>query len=405
MSTTDDNSTTAPATTPAEVATGASAPLTTGAGTPPPWWHLGAQAGMIALVRTALGWAVAAAALRVLQPLPNGIAPTFTSAFLRWDANWISYIVAGGYGHDERLTTFFPAFPLLAQAVHHATGLSNPWSTLLLSPVLCFLGVWGTMALSATLWPARPANRAGMLLAFSPASVFLLAGYSESAFVALAAWTLNLAARRRLVLATAVAAVASAARPEGVLVGLAVVAAHGLRRQYLRAIAAGAAATTGLLAYLAFCWARFGSPFTFVHVQDYWHRTSTWPFAPFLRSVHDLLVHRDQLGANAVVTYAVDDVAVVVALGSLVWLCLRARHDRRILPLLAVAVPSFLLTTSSAVGGTSPEAAVRILMTIVPLHLFASAIRRDVTWSLVLATSATLAIGCQLLYNLQFWFT
>ena len=47
------------------------------------------------------------------------------------------------------------------------------------------MAVWGVMRLTALIFPGTKAWRSGVLLAFFPVSVFLLAGYAESLYMAL----------------------------------------------------------------------------------------------------------------------------------------------------------------------------------------------------------------------------
>jgi len=58
---------------------------------------------------------------------------------------------------------------------------------------------------------------AAIAFAWFPASVFLIAGYPESLFVALVAWTLYFVTRERYLVAAVLAGVCSASRMEGAL--------------------------------------------------------------------------------------------------------------------------------------------------------------------------------------------
>lgn len=360
-----------------------------------------------------MGLFVARVAVTIFGLSPKGgvgdafaVTPdSLPGSFLRWDANWIMYVIRGGYGHNENLTTFFPLYPLCVKTVHTVTGISYEWSALLTSYVGLFFATWAIIALGRALWPQHGPYRAALLFVWFPSSVFLLAGYTEAVFLAAAAWCLAFTARRQFLLAALAASLASAARPEGVLVGIAVVVAVGLERKWIKALALGAVSTAGLVFYMAFCWARFDSPFAFVEVQSHWGRSATVPFRPLVSSTRRMIEAPHFWDPNTLTTYIINDLVIVVGTTAVGWLCWLARRQKQLIPLAVVAVVYTLLLVSNGPADTSPEAAARLFLCVVPAFVLVNRIPSELVWSLLLVCSVSIAILAQSLFNLAYWFT
>jgi hypothetical protein len=94
--------------------------------------------------------------------------------------------VTGGDVHTNRANVgYFPAFPLFAGGVKKLTRLSSPVALLLTSQIFCFL-FWSQVFLLLTLWRVSKQTSlwVGLTMAVFPAAFFLVAGYSESIFLA-----------------------------------------------------------------------------------------------------------------------------------------------------------------------------------------------------------------------------
>ena len=90
-----------------------------------------------------------------------------------------------------------PVVPHLARAVTKVSTMATTQALLAVSWISLFFAVWGVMRLTALIFPGTKAWRSGTLLAFFPVSVFLLAGYAESLYMALVAWALVALVERR----------------------------------------------------------------------------------------------------------------------------------------------------------------------------------------------------------------
>src|SRR5918997_3291084 len=209
-----------------------------------------------------------------------------------WDGEHYVALAAGGYLQPPEFVSpaFFPLYPLLMRSFAELFGGSVTWGS---------LSVWGPLISLAALpfalffvyriaeehWDSGVARGAVLALALFPTAFFLNAAYTESLFLALSAGSLWAArVRRDLLLACALAALATATRNVGVflLVPLAYEWLKGWREYGpWRGAACLALASSGLLWYAAYLWLRFGDPLLFYTQQGRWNRGATDPLTTF----------------------------------------------------------------------------------------------------------------------------
>lgn len=404
------------------------APRSEGAG--PVWRRVSRSTAWPALaiagVRVLIGLLVAEIAVRLFGVRGYPPAPKVSTSgalvirsFLRWDGQMYRDIAISGYPTSHfTLASFFPLYPLVARGVMDVTGGSYTFAALAVSWLSLWLGVWGLIRLIDAAG-IEMSWRGGVLLAFFPVSVFLIAGYPESMFFALAAWSLVALFRRRPWPAAVLCGLASATRPEGFLLALAIVGwtvqDARQREDFLSArmvatlIGRTALAVSGQLAYMIFLWNRFGTPFEQFRAEKVWHRQWTWPFHPLFSSLYHAVNGTLRFGAvtdNHVAVLLLDDAVIVAATISVVALALWVRRRRRELWwLLPPTIAAVLLVVSSAPFGNDPQNDARLLMTIAPLYLMVGRIRNEVAWSLVLVSSVVLCALFQGLFNSGQWLT
>ncbi|MFF2382154.1 hypothetical protein [Streptomyces sp. NPDC058108] len=212
-----------------------------------------------------------------------------------WDGWWYQQIAAHGYhpalvpvpGATGLITlegnaaAFFPLYPALMRLVSSCTGLGLLGAGLLVSVVSSFAAALAIRAVTARIGGRRAGLAAAGLWAVWPGSGLEWSGYSESLYVALAAWACHAVMRQRWLTAGLLTCAAGLARPTAttLIAALAVAALlHVLRRRrelrrwgdvpgpdgqerrgmLLRPLAAVAIAPLGLVGYLGWVGYRMG---------------------------------------------------------------------------------------------------------------------------------------------------
>lgn len=335
---------------------------------------------------------------------------------INWDARYYQTIIVHGYPRSSpQLSPFSPLYPAIARVVDDLTpGLGPEWAALLVSWASLIAAVWAITALTTELWPEAPRWRAGVFLAFCPVSVFLVAGYADGLFVALSAWCLVALVRSRPWLATLLALLVGLTRPEGVVLALSVgwwswvhePAPEPRRRVTLTAVRV-LLSSLGAIGIDLFQWSRYGSPFEWLDVQrNMWFRRFTWPFHSVDWSLRRVFGPGGSPGsANIKLLYTIDDVAIVAAVAGLAWLVMLARRRKAPWWVLPSAVFVVVVVLMDAPGGQTPEAAARYAMTAVPLMALAGRVRRDLSWGMLIAVSASCAALLQGLFAIGGWVT
>lgn len=254
-----------------------------------------------------------ASGLRLAPPFTG---PDWLAGWAQWDSGWYHRIVAEGYAlvaGRQSSVAFFPAYPLAVRAVDIVVGdpyLAGIAVTLVSGVVVAALfAAWVRPRLApGAAWTAL----LGYLL-FPYAFFMYGVVYADALFVAAILGAFLLIDSDRPVLAGLAGAVATAARPLGVVlvVGLAVrvLERRGVFRpaggggpedgrrlgvDWRRARPADAGVLLSLLGLAAWCvflWARFDDPFAFVTAQGAWDQgagPATWLKFQFFRDVTDL---------------------------------------------------------------------------------------------------------------------
>lgn len=232
----------------------------------------------------------------VASPL-SGAADALVGVWARWDSVWYLGIVEGGYGADGHEPAFFPLYPLatwLAGGFAGRAAAAGAGVAVSLAALLAAL--WLLHRLVELESDRETATLTVALLAFFPTAVFFSTVYSESLFLALSVAAVWFARTDRWALAGIAGCLAAATRSAGVLLLVPLVLLYLLgprgtgnaAKPYLgisdrrsggrlthpiRAEMAWLALVPiGLAAYMAYLWARTGSPVRFVEAQGFWQR-------------------------------------------------------------------------------------------------------------------------------------
>jgi hypothetical protein len=340
---------------------------------------------------TLVGLALFGAVLKlaVFVYMTGDLSPmAFVDGMCRWDCTWFRR-VADGYEatlpttrNGEAGWAFFPLYPLLVKAVSLLTTL--PWSAVGMLMSTAF----GVLAAGA----ARPLfggnHRAYRLFAFGlllgPFSLLVSMPYSEGLFILLTILVLVELQRGDYLKAGLFAALLSATRVTGVLIGLAIVlqAVLDLRRNGTawrelpaailgnnRMLLGFALVPLGLVAYMLYLRLAMGDGLAFAHVQLAWGRIPDNPFVQLSRAILSAWPFADMWDRQT--TYVL---GAIVAIVMTTLVALRGRH----------AAALFCFAALVLALSTGVQSSVRLAAGLAPLGIVAAeylSARRRLYWA------------------------
>jgi hypothetical protein len=252
--------------------------------------------------------------------------------FQIWDGVWYTTIARDGYGGLPRgdLQTRWPFFPLLPGLMRglDQIGLGDQASTLLLNQLVLLVAFAGVYKIARRHASPRASSLAVWALAVFPGSFVFTMIYPSAIFLAATVWTFVLienGTRRSDWAAGATVLVAATARPNGILIVLALVLAL---RSWRRIAIVCTPAVIGVVAWCGWLWDRTGDPLVF------WTAKGAWPEVTIL----DLATEPWRYD------YAWPHVLLGLAAAWVVW------HQRKRLPLSWIAWTAIVLVPPLLVG-------------------------------------------------------
>jgi hypothetical protein len=211
-----------------------------------------------------------------------------------WDGEHYVELAAGGYlqSPDNVSPAFFPLYPLLMRSFAElfggplSMGALSLWGVLISLLALPF-ALYFIYEIALDGWGERTARVSVLCLSFFPTTFFLHSCYTESLFLALSGaslWAMRV--RKDMLLACALAGFAAATRNVGLflVVPLAFEWLKNAREYRWRGLYL-ALAPSGLAAYAAYLWLRFGDPLLFYTEQKRWGREATDPLSTLLNAL------------------------------------------------------------------------------------------------------------------------
>ena len=300
------------------------------------------------------------------------------------DTHWYLIIAADGYGPgddgwsvaergDERVTAFFPLYPMLIQALDPVLPGGGVASALVVAHAAAFGALVVLYRLADYEFGPRVAQRAAWYLAAFPMGFFLFLGYNESLFLLLMVGALYAGRRGHWWLAGTLGALSSATRLFGVLL-IAPLAVEYLRqvgwrpRRVRTDVLGLALVPLGVVGYSLYCLVEFGNPLQFSVAQDQWGRRYTFPGEAWLISIRQVAGHGPL--DKATLGTLVDAGTILLAVILLI-LCVKGpfkfRPDQRYLVVQAGITLVTLMSTE--VGGRSMQSAARYAMEAVAIFL------------------------------------
>lgn len=299
-------------------------------------------------------------------------------SLFQWDSVWYYSIVESGYNavsnsHGEANVGFFPGYPFLTGQIRALTGLPSVEALLLTAQLSCW-AFWSYLLLLLSSWgtPRRIALAVVLCVLAYPAAFFLVAGYSESLFLACTLGFLYWSERAGR-LAAAIAAVHGFGMTATRLVGLPL-AIYPLARTLLGAASTsgsslgdllqrctmplliGLATVSGSLSFFVFCQVRFGCWNLYVLTQHIgWGVTPDYLalFSPKALRLHSAYSRTEGINSDFISQLSVVVYLVAFALLAGIECWLRSHQGpsgfrRRICLYLCAWLPFYISATSMA---------------------------------------------------------
>lgn len=285
----------------------------------------GRRAVLVFLGIAAVLYAVSAVASVWLPDPGRQVIPPFhgwrwLQGWAQWDSGWYSAIAQGGYGYipgRQSTIAFFPSYPLAMRAVAVVVGNTYAAGVLvtLMSGAAAARLLFGWLCARLT----RPQAWAALGLVLLYPYAFFLYGavYPTAFFVMTVVGAFVLLEHDHPWLAGVVGALATGARPTGVVLVVGLVVRAVERRRALevggaprRPVWKDAGVLVSGLGVAAFClyqWRRFGDPFTFITVQSAWDQETglrTWLKVRFFEDL-STLPDRNPLASLSYLAHAV----------------------------------------------------------------------------------------------------
>lgn len=222
---------------------------------------------------------------------PNGRPDSHK--LLIWDGQWYQLIAEHGYGPKPApwppglggwtKLPFFPLFPALWRGLV-SLGVPHLLAMLSIVSAATFIAMWGTWRLAERHVSERVARHAVWLTGLLPGALTFVMAYPDAIYLAATVWAFLFVERRRYALAGVAVAIATAARPNGILLVLPLAAAVAAAAGLSRPAKTRAWVTIALPAVLffgswcAFLWIWMGDPIAFLTAKRAWQEVSLWTY-------------------------------------------------------------------------------------------------------------------------------
>ncbi len=205
----------------------------------------------------------------------------FVEVFAAWDSGWYWDIATRGYyfrTDGQSSVAFFPLYPMLmrALAAPFGGGEGAIWiAGIVISLAACVLALVAIHRLTEQIFGDRDvARRTVMYIVVFPWSLFLLKVYAESLFLLTSVMAISRAWNGRWWQAGIWGALATLARPNGILVGLPLALLALRDRPGVRQIASRwiimAPIPAAMIGYSAYVYTLSGDPLGWMSAQDQW---------------------------------------------------------------------------------------------------------------------------------------
>jgi hypothetical protein len=216
------------------------------------------------------------------------------AGFERWDGIWYWAIGQHGYNAPRLSGIGWPFFPVLPTVVHffHVLGVGGGFGALVVNQVAFLFALAGLFELARRRVSDRAAVLAVWSLALFPGAFLFSMLYPSAIFLAASVWAFLLVEDHHDRWAGVVVALAVLARPNGII--LAVALGIGLvvtRHAWRRALVVCGPAVVALGIWCALCYRWTGDPIVFFTAKKAWPELTAWTFVKGPWHYKDGFVH------------------------------------------------------------------------------------------------------------------
>ena len=227
----------------------------------------------------------------------------FVEVFAAWDSGWYWDIATRGYyfrTDEQSSVAFFPLYPTLmrALAAPFGGGAGATWiAGIVLSMTSCVLALIALHRLTEQIFGSREvARRTVMYVVVFPWSLFLLKVYAESLFLLMSVLAISCAWNHRWWQAGLWGALATLARPNGILIGLPLALLALGDKPRARQLASRwlvlAPIPAAIIGYSAYVYTLSGDPLAWMSAQTFWdYSVGNPPWQQLQRVIAALLEH------------------------------------------------------------------------------------------------------------------
>jgi len=205
----------------------------------------------------------------------------FAEIFADWDSGWYFDIASRGYyfnADGQSSIAFFPVYPMLMRALAWPFGGTDKaiWvAGILISCAAFTLALLAVHRFTQRVFGDREvARRTVLYLALFPFSLFFTRVYAESVFLLISVLAVSRAYDQRWWRAGLWGALATLARPNGILVGLPLALLACAGRPAARVLATRFTALlpipVALAGYCAYVYSLSGDPLAWLYTQEHW---------------------------------------------------------------------------------------------------------------------------------------
>jgi Mannosyltransferase (PIG-V) len=193
--------------------------------------------------------------------------------FARWDGKWYLAIAQHGYPSvlphaRQSVWAFFPLLPATIRVLG-TLGIPLQLAGVIITHLAFLVALVGLHRLMSKSFSPHATTLAIWLIALFPASFVFSMVYPSAIFLAASVWGFVFVSERQDVAAAVAAVVATLARPNGIVLAIALAFAIGLSSR--RLVRVCGPAMLALLGWMAYNLAKTGDALAFFHAKHAWH--------------------------------------------------------------------------------------------------------------------------------------